>query len=123
MVYIDTIYDRYGTPNLKVLNNGDLVDFNGNFLGFIKKKNVYNYIGLHVGWYEEGTLRDHVGNVVGFGERPTDHITPILPITGVSPVVPIPRVVPLKPITPLSPIRPMKSFSWSEYSPITLLQN
>lgn len=119
----DVIYDRYGSPILRILNDDLLVDFFGNNIGFKNNSDIYNYNGFHVGWYFGGILRDHFGNVVGFGENPTDYPFPILPIKQLKPTPYIPQIPPLKPIPNIPPFEPFKTFSWSIYDPLSLFSN
>lgn len=117
---VTTIYDRFGYPELRLLENGRLVTFQGHSAGFLKGDGVYNYNGKHVGWYENGILRDHFGNVVGFDENPTDYPSPILPIQFIKPIPAIEEVEQIRPVTQIPPIKPIKTFQWSVFTPINL---
>jgi hypothetical protein len=119
-IEIDTIYDRYGKPQLRLLGNGRLVDFNGKSIGFLQDNNLYNYDGKHVGWYEGGIMRDHQGYYVGFGERVTDYIHLLLPLKQLKPLATIPEIEPSRPILEIPPLHPLNFLRWSEINPIDL---
>jgi hypothetical protein len=120
MIEIDTIYNRYGEPRLRLFDDGRLIDFDGRSMGFLNADNLYNYNGQHVGWYEGGIMRDHDGLCVGFGEIVADIIHPLLPLKQLKPLPSLEELEPLRPLTSLSPLKPLKSFGWSELDPISL---
>jgi hypothetical protein len=68
VAYIDsededlTIYMWNGTPVAYLDPNGD--DFN-----------IYGFNGKHLGWFEDGIVRDHEGYAVGFVEGATSTYT------------------------------------------------
>ncbi len=117
------LYNRYGQPELLIIEGDRLVDFHGQSAGFISGTSVYNYSGRHVGWFESGILRDHYGNVVGFTQNATDSPGPILPIPNIPPIPSIPSIEPIRPIESIPPIEPIKTFNWSDDTPITLINS
>jgi hypothetical protein len=114
---ISVIHDRFGAARLRILENGNVTNFVGQHVGFIKNDCVYNYTGLQVGWYEGGILRDLNGNTVGFNDTPTDNPRPLLPLRQLSPHASLNQLAPLKPLTELRHLKPLKSFGWSHLEP------
>jgi hypothetical protein len=114
MQEIDIIYDRYGRPVFRVLDNGRFVTFSGKNMGFLKGDSLYNYVGRHVGWYSNGLVRDHQGNVVGFGQNVTDSIRPFLPFKQFKPFASFVEFESFRPFTQFEPFRPFKRFYWSD---------
>lgn len=114
MKEIDVIYDRYGRPIYRLMNNGRIVTFFGESVGFLKSDSLYNYEGKHVGWYSHGLIRDHQGQVVGFGQNVTDGIKPFLPFKQFKPFASLVGYEPYRPLTEFEPFRPFKSFYWSD---------
>ena len=114
---IDVIYNRYGEPVLRLLNNGRLVGFDGKSFGFLDGINLYNYKGIHVGWLEGGLIRDHKGAVSGFGENPTDTPRPYLPYKQYKPYPAYVEYEPYRPYKQYAPDKPYKQYAWSEYDP------
>ena len=117
---VDTIYNRYGKPEIIVMDDGSFVSFTSKRLGFFLDDHVYNYKGQHLGWFEGGILRDHWGNVVGFGENPSDYPIPFLPFKQFKPFAAFPEFEPFRPSTAFPPFKPLKTFSWSVYTPLAL---
>jgi len=112
---IDTIYNRYGKPILRLLENGRFVTFEGLSVGFLDGDNLYNYNGDHVGWYENGIMRDDKGFCVGFGETVTDNMHPFFPFKQFKPFPGFVEFEPFRPFKSLPPFKPLKSFGWSGY--------
>jgi hypothetical protein len=115
---IDTIYDRYGNPVLRLLDDNRLVTFGGKSIGFLSGINIYNYKGKHIGWLENGIFTDHQGRCVGFGENATEISAPFLPYKQSKPLPMLVELEPLRPLCELEPFMPSKSYYWSEYEPI-----
>ena len=109
----DVIYNRFGKPIFRVLSDGRFVTFSGKNVGFMAGDNLYNYRGKHVAWFTEGLIRDHHGNVVGFGERVTDTIRPFLPFKQFKPFPGFIQFPPFRPYLNVEPYRPYKMYSWS----------
>ncbi len=117
---VGVIYDRSGQPRLMVLTDGRLVDFNGRSIGFLDSRDAYNYEGHHCGWYEDGILRDHGGDCVGYGELVADTIHPLLPLKKVRSIPSLVDVEPLRPEIKIGPPNPIKTINWSTSTPISL---
>ena len=50
---IDVVYNRYGEPILRILDNNRIIGFDGKSVGFSDRENLYNYSGRHVGFLKE----------------------------------------------------------------------
>lgn len=116
----DTIYDRYGKPILRLLDDGRFVDFGGQNIGYLDGQDIYNYQGKHIGWYDKGIIRDHIGNCAGFGEEITATMAPFPPFKQIKPIPAITRIEPIRPIPQIPPIRPYDTFMWSDKELIPL---
>ncbi|MBI3952984.1 MAG: hypothetical protein HY330_00550 [Chloroflexi bacterium] len=66
----DAIYNRYGTPVYRVLDDGRIVDFPGHSRGWLRGRYIYDYQGAQRGSYEGGLFRTSDGSVAGYGENP-----------------------------------------------------
>ena len=117
---IDTIYNQYGEPRLRLLENDRLVDFDGKSIGFIDDEDIYDYNGNHRGWYIGGLLRDHNGDCVGFGEEVTDTRYSFLPFKDFGPFPGFVEFEPFRPFKELAPYKPFFTIDWSTYDPISL---
>jgi len=120
MAILDTLFNRFGKPEINLDTKGSFVSFTGKRLGFLIRDSVYTYKGTHIGWFENGVLRDPWGNVVGFGDNPNDYPMPLLPFKQFKPLASFPGLEPLRPVTSIPPIKPLKSFNWSVATPLAL---
>lgn len=113
MEEIDVLYNRFGKPIFRIYSKGRIVTFGGKSVGFLQGDSLYNYHGKHIGWYSDGLIRDHYGQVVGFGEHVTDHMHPFLPFKQFKPFAYLPQFEPFRPFLQFEPFRPFKSYGWS----------
>lgn len=120
---IDVIYNRYGEPVLRLLDNGRLVGFDGLSVGFLEGVNLYNYRGKHVGWFENGIMRDHDSECVGFGENVMDVPRPLLPFKQFKPFPAFVQFEEFRPFRQMAPFRTVKKYGWSELDPLTLFSD
>lgn len=120
MKEVDIIYDKNGKPLLRLLENGRIVNFNGESLGFIDHEDVYDYNGTHRGWYIDGIFRDHNGDSIGFGEEVTDPRHPPLPFKQMKPFSGFVEFEPFRPFQEFPPFKPFFTMSWSNYDPISI---
>jgi hypothetical protein len=120
---IDVIYDRYGAPALRLLNNGRLVTFRGESVGFLVDENLFNYSGEYVGYFENGVMRDKNSQCVGFNENASDYPAPFFPYTQYKPYPSYVEYEPYRPYTHWVSFKPYKSFSWSDKDPISLFSS
>lgn len=117
----ETIYNHRGIPVLQILDDGRLVSFSGKSVGFISGDNVYDYNGIHRGWFREGLLRDHQGRVSGFTDNASG-LSPLLPLTSLPPLPALTELEPLRPLESLPPLPPLDSMSWSPIDPIQMFR-
>lgn len=120
---VDVIYNRYGEPVLRLLDNGRFVGFNGKSFGFLSGIHLYNYNGQHIGWFEGGIMRDLNGACVGFGEYPTDNPHPYLPYRQYKPYPAYVEYEPYRPYKQYPHYKPYKQYGWSDIEPGELFLN
>jgi hypothetical protein len=68
---------------------------------------VYGFNGTHLGWFVDGTMRDHKGNVVGATEAASNIYTQYEPYKGYK------EYKPYKSYREYAPYKPYLSSSWS----------
>jgi len=107
---INVLYDRYGKPIFRLLNNGRVVSFNGKSYGFLEEDTFYNYKWKHVWWFRWGLVRDLSWNVVGFWEYVTDPYSPFLPFKQFKPFPGFVEFEPFRPFKEFKQFKPFKSF-------------
>lgn len=104
--------------------NGDVVAWldspdairalDGGVIGWLYGDAVYTTAGSHVGYFNDGLLRDNNGDVVAWIEGASGG--PLKPIRSIRPVQPIRGIAPIRPIREIRNVRAMRSLSWSRMS-------
>lgn len=110
-----TLYDKDGNASYYIENpTGVIFNFEGHPVAFLQginpSFNIYNFKGVHLGWYENGLIRDHKGYVSGFKKGILSHITHLEPLKKIK------QLVPIKPILSLVPIKPIYYQNFSNTS-------
>jgi hypothetical protein len=109
-----TYYDAHGTP-IAYTDDGDAIFlFTGQPAGYHDSDSVYSFGGKHLGWFEDGLIRDNNGHVAFFTERAAGG--PAKPITKIKPIKGIKQIMPIRGIKQIKPIRAINSLSWSPLS-------
>lgn len=110
-----TFYDYRGIPVAYTDNAQDIYMFSGEPVAYIADEAVFSFDGKHLGWFENGWLRDLNGNCVFFTED-TNGSGPIKPIKNIKPVKSVKNVKPIKSIKEVRQIKPIKSLGWTSLS-------
>ncbi len=110
----DIIYNLKGSQVYRILPQGRIVDFEGLSVAWIDDdRNIYDYHGMHRGWYEDGAWVGHDGGVIGFGER-VNGPCPELPLrSDVQPQARRPVREPRRPSVYFPPPRPERRAAWA----------
>mgnify|MGYP001421712482 CR=1 FL=1 len=103
--YIDTadeltIYMWDGTPVAYLESDGVAFD-------------IYGFNGLHLGWFEDGIVRDHQGKVVGFIQGAVALPTKFEPFKAFK------KFKPIQSVQRIPPVKPVYRDSWSS-TPLSL---
>jgi hypothetical protein len=111
---IDVIWDENGTARYRILKDTRIVDFDGHNIAWLDDHgNVIDYEGRHLGFYENGVMRDAEGMVIGLGQDPAGP-HPILPSKGLIPSATKAESAPKKPKPKKILKRPPDSLLWSK---------
>lgn len=106
----ETLYDIYGNPiayldssdgNTIYLWNGvpvDYVDFNNA---------IYGFNGSHIGWYDQGYVRDLNGYIVGSNLQRARTLTKMAPLKSIK------HLKPLKSIKEIARLKPLYKMAYS----------
>lgn len=67
----ETIYNVQGKPEAYIDYSDEetIYLWDGTPVAYLNKDNVYGFNGKHLGWYEDGVVRDHTGYIVGFNKK------------------------------------------------------
>lgn len=105
-----TLYDKTGMPVAYIdsIEQNTIYLWNGNPVCYLYQNKIYGFNGLHLGWYENGIVRDLFGCRIGF----TPNTCPVL--TKISPIKSLKRLKPVKSLKQLPRIKPLYKSTLSE---------
>jgi hypothetical protein len=110
---LKALYDRFGKAVAFLGDNRRILDLRGGSLAWINGSgSVYDYSGRHMGWWQDGHMRDRNGAVSMFLPEATN-LGVIPPIVSIPPIPPIPSIEPIRPIPAIPPIKPINRMSWA----------
>lgn len=107
-----TFYDSYGNAVAYTEDDGSIYLFSGAPVAYLYENKVYGYNGHHLGWFDNGWVRDKRGHCVFFTENATGS-GPVKPIKRITPIKHLKRVKPVKNGKHVASVRPVKTMSWS----------
>jgi Collagen triple helix repeat (20 copies) len=114
---MEPLYDQHGQVYAWLqVEAGRIISMHGQHLAFISGDNVYNWRGQHLGWWENGHMRDHRGAVVVFTQNATDLIVGRPGLAG-RPGTPGIAGVPGRPGLSGVPGRPGRAGAWATEKP------
>ena len=110
-----TFYEHTGRPVAYTQDGKHIFLFTGEPVAYLHGTSVYVYSGLHLGWFENGWMRDHYGACVFFTAGATGS-GPVKPVKHVRPVKSVKHIKPVKGAKHARPAKAAKSLSWSAIS-------
>jgi hypothetical protein len=110
-----TFYDNHGRPVAYTEDDETIYLFTGEPVAYFNENTVYGFNGKHLGWFEDGWMRDLHGQCVFFTEN-TVGSGPIKPIKAIKPIKSVKRVKPVKSVRQIRSLKAIKSLSWSKFS-------
>lgn len=110
-----TLYDHSGRPTAYMADEEHIYLFSGKPVAYLSSDAIYTYSGLHIGWLDDGWIRDLDGNCVFFTEGDSG-FGPVKPVKNVMPVKGVKGVLPVKSVKEVRHIKSVKSLSWSNLS-------
>lgn len=115
------LYDKKGKPIAYIENNEDIYLFTGEPVAYIYNNEIFGFNGFHIGWFENGWMRDLDGRYVLYTRNA--YGGPIKPVVKVAPIKKIKKIKPIKKIKKLSKIKKTSLFSWSNLEGKEFLKN
>jgi len=115
-------YDCNGTPYAYSEDGKTLYTFEGKPVAYIDVNDIYAFAGSHLGYFEEGSIWDHNGNMLLFTNMSRFGCGPLKPKKSLKPLKALKTRRPLKGTKKTKPLKPLKSRHWSVYSPADLLK-
>ena len=104
-------YDQERKPYAYTEDNKTIYTYDGEPIAYIDIEDIYAFTGTHLGFYEEGNIWDHNGDIMLFTK---DSIRgPLKPRKSLMPLKKLKSKKPLKGTKALKPKKPLKSKKWS----------
>ena len=116
MSYV-TFYDRAGRPTAWIGSNTDYPSiflFDGRPVAWISEDSIYAYSGKHLGFFQDGWIRDHHGKAVFFIHGAKGG--PAKPARQARPARGARKARPARAARKSRPARAARTASWSELS-------
>jgi hypothetical protein len=93
-----------------------IIGLDGSNKAFIADNSVYDWRGAHIGWWQNGHVRDRTGAVALFTAVATA-LGVVAPVKAVRPVQPVKQVSPVRPVKHVKPVKPVNQMGWSRKLP------
>ncbi|MFQ2194458.1 4-fold beta flower protein [Aeromonas jandaei] len=107
-------YSKSGSPIAYTEDGQHIYLFSGAPVAHLDGDAVYSFSGNHIGWFEDGWVRDLKGKCVFYTASATGG--PVKPVKKVKPVKSVKRVKPIKGVKKVKSVKAIKSLSWSPLS-------
>ncbi|MBD5458707.1 MAG: hypothetical protein HDR27_09085 [Lachnospiraceae bacterium] len=108
-------YDSRGNP-IAYTQDGEYIYLsNGNPAAYISGNKVYGLNGHHLGWFENGWIRDKRGYCVFYADN-VHSVRAVKPAKHVLPVKSVRHVLPVKSVKQVSLSNEVNNSSWSNLS-------
>lgn len=107
-------YDRNGEAVAYTQDGTHIYTFLGEPVAYLDGDSVYSFTGDHLGWFENGWIRDNFGGCVFYTQNAQGG--PVKPVKGVKPVKSVKLLKPIKSVKSVRPVKAVKSLSWSNLS-------
>ena len=107
-------YSKSGTPIAYSDEGENIYLFTGEPVAYISGDAVYAFSGEHIGWFEDGWIRDKSGGCVFFTQDAKGG--PVKPVKQVKPVKGVKHVKLVKGVKHVKSVKAVKSLSWSPKS-------
>ena len=112
-------YDKNGNATAYTEDNIHIYLFNGKAVVYFQCNKVYGFNGSHLGWFENGWIRDLKGKCVMFSSKASGG--PIKPIKNKAPRKNIKEDMPIKKNRKQVKIKNIYHLAWSHLSGIDFL--
>lgn len=116
-----TFFDKHGKPVCYTEDGSHLFSFDGTPLAYFHGNSVYTFSGLHLGWLDDGLIRDSYGRCLLFS--PAAHSGPTKPTCYTEPTKSTKQTMSTKGTKQTTPARPTFGLSWSEITPEQFFRN
>jgi hypothetical protein len=113
---MQALYDSSGAVYAWLHESGKIYDLSGQNVAFVDGDSVYDWNGSHIGWWQDGHIRDHQGAAALF-TADSQNVGILKPLRQLRPLQPLRQLSPMKPFKAFKPFKPFKQMAWSERIP------
>ena len=105
-----SLFDKRGKPIAYIADDGESTIYlwDGRPVAYLHDEHVYGFNGKHLGWYENGVVRDSEGAKIGFTRETCPSVTSLEPLKGLK------ALKHLKSLRTLPPLRPVDKLGTSD---------
>jgi hypothetical protein len=114
------LFDESGAPVAYTEDGQHLFLFTGEPVAYIEGDSIYSFEGRHLGWFDDGLIRDHNGDTVLFS--PHSRGGPLKPLRQLIPLKALRELMPLKSLREMRPARTVNSMDWSSLNPLAFFR-
>lgn len=117
-----TFYNCFGAATAYIEENDlTIYLFSGEPVAYIYNDTVYGFNGVHLGWIENGWIRDLSGCCVFFSETASGS-GPVKPVKQVCPIKSVKQIMPIKSIRQIRHVKAVNQLSWSQLSGVSFFK-
>jgi hypothetical protein len=113
---MEALYGQSGSVHAWLHETGRIYSLSGRNLAFVDDNSVYDWHGTHIGWWQDGHVRDRHG-AVGFFTVDAERLGVARPARAARPATPARAASPARPARASRPARPARRASWSKDLP------
>ncbi len=111
---VTNFYNMSGKPVAYTEDDENIYTFSGSPVAYLDGDAVYAFSGKHIGWFEDGWIRDTNGLCVFFTVAASGG--PVKPVINVNSVKGVKHVKPVKGVKHVKSVKAVKSLTWSPLS-------
>ncbi len=108
-------YDSQGRPYAYSDDGETLYTFAGVPIAYIYEDSVYSFNGAHLGYFNDGIVRDSYGDSLLFTDEASGG--PLKPLKMMKPMKSMKQMKPMRGMRAMRPMRPMNTLNWSSFKP------
>lgn len=103
-----SLYDDLGEAVAYIDTNEEMNIYlwHGDPVAYLDGESIFGFNGKHLGWLEDGIIRDHSGYAAGFIEGALNKLTKLERLKGLQ------KLTPLKSLQQLEPLKPLYHNKW-----------
>ena len=110
-----TFYDLHGRAVAYLYDDGEHIYlFNGKPVAYLYDNAVYGFNGHHLGWFENGWIRDLHGKCVFYTKDAIGGM--VKPVCRVTPVKGVKKVTPVRAVRRVARVKAVSQIAWSSLS-------